>query len=95
MVVKSFTLLNYFTNGKEKQEEKENFTAAPPPELFCDRVLYLSLFLLGSARRREARKTGFRVCATSPSPSSPVQMTSSNLLLAPFPNSPASVPGNQ
>lgn len=72
MVVKSFTFLNYFMNGKWKAREEENFTAAPPAELLCDCVLCLLLLLLGSAQRRGAPETGSE-CVQLPRPHPPSQ----------------------
>lgn len=43
---------------KRKAREKENFTAAPAAELLRDCVLYLSLFLLGYARRQRGPEAG-------------------------------------
>lgn len=74
MVVKSFTLLNYFMNGKEKQEKKRTLLRLLQRSCFVTVSCVCRYFCWGPLNV-EGPGNRFRVCATSPHillPSSPV-----------------------
>lgn len=61
MVVKSFTLLNYFTNG-EKEIEKEDFTSASSAEEASWLCVYLLVFLFMSLYVEGTQELARSVC---------------------------------